>query len=136
MLKKGEVPRWHSDKEPTCQCRRCQRCGFDPWRRKWQPTPVFLLGKSHGQRSLAGYSPWDPKESDMTAAEHTHAEKCRKSHLVCYWFYREDLCVSQDLVLFFFLEFPLLPPKPKISLSVCVCKCLSSLQYKSVSTFL
>ena len=29
-----------------------------PWRRKWQPTPVFLPGKSHGQRSLAGYSPW------------------------------------------------------------------------------
>ena len=29
------------------------------WRRKWQPTPVFLFGESHGQRSLAGYSPWD-----------------------------------------------------------------------------
>jgi len=29
----------------------------DPWRRKWQPTPVFLPGKSHGQRSLVGYSP-------------------------------------------------------------------------------
>ena len=36
------------------------------WRRKWQPTPVFLPGKSHGQRSLAGYSPWGPKELDMT----------------------------------------------------------------------
>ena len=32
-----------------------------PWRRKWQPTPVFLPGESHGQRSLAGYSPWGPK---------------------------------------------------------------------------
>ena len=31
--------------------------GEDPWRRKWQPTPVFLPGESHGQRSLAGYSP-------------------------------------------------------------------------------
>ena len=30
-----------------------------PWRREWQPTPVFLPGESHGQRSLAGYSPWD-----------------------------------------------------------------------------
>ena len=46
--------------------------GFDPWvgkipwRRKWLPTPVFLLGKSHGQRSLVGYSPWGRKESDMT----------------------------------------------------------------------
>ena len=37
-----------------------------PWRRKWQPTPVFLLGKSHGQRSLAGYSPWGRKESGTT----------------------------------------------------------------------
>ena len=36
----------------------------DPWRRKWHPTPVFLPGKSHGQRSLAGYSPWGHKESD------------------------------------------------------------------------
>ena len=33
----------------------------DPWRREWQPTPVFLPGKSYGQRSLAGYSPWDHK---------------------------------------------------------------------------
>ena len=52
---------WLSDEESTCQCRRCQ---LDPWirkiswRRKWQPTPVLLLGKFHGQRSLAGYSPW------------------------------------------------------------------------------
>ena len=37
-----------------------------PWRRKWQPTPVFLPGEFHGQRSLAGYSPWGRKESDMT----------------------------------------------------------------------
>ena len=37
-----------------------------PWRRKWQPTPVFLPGKTHGQRSLAGYSPWGHKELDMT----------------------------------------------------------------------
>ena len=45
----------------------CRRWRFDPWigkiswRRKWQPTPVFLLGKSHGQRRLAGYSPWGCK---------------------------------------------------------------------------
>ena len=37
-----------------------------PWRRKWQSTPVLLPGKSHGQRSLAGYSPWGHKESDTT----------------------------------------------------------------------
>ena len=59
--------RWLSDKESTCQCR---RLGFNPWvgkipwRRKWQPTPVFLPGEFHGQRSLAGYSPCDHKELD------------------------------------------------------------------------
>ena len=53
-----------------------KRSGFSPWvrkipwRRKWQPTPVFLPGKSHGQRSLVGYSPWGHKELDTT--EHTH----------------------------------------------------------------
>ena len=55
-------------KEPTCQY---QRPGFDPWvgkipcRRAWQPTPVFLPGESHGQRSLADHSPWGHKELDM-----------------------------------------------------------------------
>ena len=39
---------------------------FMHWRRKWQSTPVFLPEESHGQRSLAGYSPWNPKEVNMT----------------------------------------------------------------------
>ena len=43
-----------------------------PWRRKWQPTPVFLPGKSHGLRSLLGYSPWGRKELDMTEQLHIH----------------------------------------------------------------
>ena len=53
-------------------CLQCGRTGFDPWvgkihwRRKWQFTPVFLPGKSHGQRSLDGCSPWGHKESDTT----------------------------------------------------------------------
>ena len=56
-----------SDKESACQCRRHKRLGFNPWvgkmpwERAWQPTPVFSPGESHGQRSLAGYSPWDYK---------------------------------------------------------------------------
>ena len=37
-----------------------------PWRKKWQPTPVFLPGKSHGERSMVGYSPWGHKESNTT----------------------------------------------------------------------
>ena len=40
--------------------------GKTPWRRKWQPAPVSLPGKSHGQWSLAGYSPWGHKVSDKT----------------------------------------------------------------------
>ena len=44
--------------------------GRFPWRRKWQPTPVFLPEKSHGQRSLVGYSPWGCQELDMTEQAH------------------------------------------------------------------
>ena len=48
--------------------------GKIPWRRKWQPTSVFLPGESHGQRSLAGYSPWGHKELDTTDwLTHTHS---------------------------------------------------------------
>ena len=66
--KKFKVPQWLSAKEPAFQHR---RLGFEPWvgkipwRGKWQPAPVFLLRQSQGQRSLAGYRPWSPKESDM-----------------------------------------------------------------------
>ena len=62
----------------TCQCRRHKRDRFNPWvkkitwSRKWQPAPVFLPGKFHGQRSLAGYSPWGCKELDMTMRTCTH----------------------------------------------------------------
>ena len=51
-------------KEPPCQCRRHRKCRFNPWvrkipwRRAWQPTPVFLAGGFHGQRNLMRYSPW------------------------------------------------------------------------------
>ena len=54
------------------QCTRHGRCGFDPWVRKtplsreWEPTPVFLPGKSHGLRSLVGCHPWGGKGSDTT----------------------------------------------------------------------
>ena len=69
-LKDG-FPRWLGGQESTCQCKRSQRHRFDPsvgkipWRRKWQPTPVFLSGKSHGHRILVGYSPWGHEELDM-----------------------------------------------------------------------
>ena len=66
------LPGGASGKESACQCRRHRSCGFNPWarkipwRRKCQPTLVFLPGESHGQRSLVGYSPWGHKESDTT----------------------------------------------------------------------
>ena len=56
-----------SGKEFTCQCRKRRRLGFNPWvrkipwNRKWYPTPVFLPGQLHGQRSLMGYSPCSQK---------------------------------------------------------------------------
>ena len=59
-------------KNPPATAGRRKRLGFDPWagkipwRRKWQPTPVYLPGEFHGQRSLAGYSPWCREESDTT----------------------------------------------------------------------
>ena len=75
-----------SGKESACQGRRCKGYGLDPWvgkitwRRKWQPTPVFFPGQSHGQRSLVGYGSWGHKESDTTehmcAHTHTHTHTC------------------------------------------------------------
>ena len=50
----------------------------NPWRRKWQPTSVYLPGEFHGQKSLAGYSSWGHKESDMTEQLiHTHVDANR-----------------------------------------------------------
>ena len=60
---------------------RCRRRGCNPWvgkipwRGTWQPTPVFLPGEPHGERSLVGRGPWGHTESDTTeATEHTHSE--------------------------------------------------------------
>ena len=67
-----------------CQCKRRKRCRFDPWvwkipwRRKCQPTPVFLLGESHGQKNLAGYSPWGHKELDTTERAQSRSKTFRE----------------------------------------------------------
>ena len=69
----------------ACVCLQCRRPGFDSWvrkiswRRKWQPTPVFLPGESHGQRSLVGCSLQGRKESDTTERLHFHF------HFLSYW---------------------------------------------------
>ena len=95
-LKKVGAPLvWLSGKEPSCQHR---RCGFNPWilkicwRRNRQLMLLFLPGKSHGHRSLAGCSPWGCKELDMT--KHPHMQK-RGWFLQCWvtvrfkWYIKE-----------------------------------------------
>ena len=73
------IPRCHSDKDSACSTGDIRDLGLIPgwgklhWRRAWQPTPVFLPGESHGQRSLAGYGPWGRKESDTTELLNTLA---------------------------------------------------------------
>ena len=78
-------------KEPTCQCRRCKRQGSIPgwgrawhgWQRKWQSSPVFLPGESHGQRSLAGYIPQHCTKSVRTeTTQHTHIKQISNKNLL------------------------------------------------------
>ena len=70
------------------------RLGFNPsvgkipWRREWQPTPVFLLGKSHGQRSLMGYRPWGCKELYMTG------HSIHNSHVKWYLYYNDAILIA------------------------------------------
>ena len=79
-----KLPRWLNGKEFACQCRRNRRHGFDcwvgqiSWRRKWQPTPASLARKSHGQRSLVGYSLGSHKDTDMIEQLSMHAQYCYK----------------------------------------------------------
>ena len=71
--------------------------GRSPWSRKRQRTAVFLLGKSRGQRSLAGYNPWGHKESDITEHLNTHIHSLLQSDI------RSTQCA---VLLTVFLEFP------------------------------
>ena len=70
LAKEYSSPGGASGEEPTYQCRRCKIHVFDswvgkmPWRRAWQPPPVFLPGKSHSSRNLVSYGPWGHSESD------------------------------------------------------------------------
>ena len=96
--------RWLSGKESHCHRRSCRRPGLHPWigkipwRRKWQPIPVFLPGESHGQRSLAGYSPRGRKESDMPELTHyccqlpSHSGQIRTSHHIHHRLTLSALC--------------------------------------------
>ena len=89
-ISSSRLPRF-SGKESDCQHR---SWGFSPWvgkipwRRKWQPTPVFFPGKSYGRRNLAGYSPWGrrvghrrpPQFSPLEGAVHSSLRKPKEGH--------------------------------------------------------
>ena len=102
-------------KEPICNARddlQCWRPGFDPWvgkmpwRRKWQHTPLFLPRKSHGQRSLVGYTLWCHKSDTAVITHHSST-------------YKLPLCsVLQRL------DLPWLSQTPDASLPLCLSSCL------------
>ena len=72
------------------------------WRRKWQPTPVFLPGESHGWRSLVGFSPWGHTESDTTEATWHYYNKWNNKYRNAYetlWAFMELVIVSHRLFL-------------------------------------
>ena len=99
ILRTG-LPWWPGGEESACQCKRCR---FDPWlrkspwRRKWQPTPVFLPGKSYGQRILESYSPWGCKRVGHNLATEQQQQALlpqnRRSPLFFIW----DYSVSPSL---------------------------------------
>ena len=81
LLHRLSFPWRHSCKEPASQCRRHRRGRFNswvgkiPWRRKWEPAPVFLPVKPYGQRGLVDYSPKGRKEPDMTKHAGVHGRQ-------------------------------------------------------------
>ena len=116
-----------SGKESSCQCR---RPGFDPcvgkipWRSKWQPTPVFLPGKSHGQRRLAGCGPWCCKRDTtqrlnkfmiVRAQSFTYLMKLSCDYFLVMLFAPATVCFS--------------PPGSRVESPVCLSLCLSNLSF-------
>ena len=97
-------------------CLQCGRPEFDswvgkvPWRRKWQSTPALLPGKSHGRRSLIGYSPWGRKESDTTERLH-----------FLHFPWRQEFLVSPETLFPSRVSAHFLPERPTFS-GVCLKK--------------
>jgi len=97
------VPRGASGEEPACQCGRRRRRRVwtlgqeDPWRRKWQPTPIFLPGEFKGQRRLAGYSSLGSQELNTTE----HVRTCFlgwDSSYMSAWNFTEGMFCSSCLL--------------------------------------
>ena len=101
LLQEG-LPRWCNGKESTCQWRRCRRLGCNlrvgkiPWTRKWQPTPVFLPGESHGQRSLEDYVESMGLQRVGHEWAHTRVYTHFREQAWCLeWFYTNDQSTQQ-----------------------------------------
>ena len=96
------LPWWLSGKESACQCRRHR---FDTWvrkiswRRKWQPTPVFSRGKSHGQRSLAGYHSWVCKRARHDLATKQQQQFPWFTSVTWFYFIKYPLYLSKKIKL-------------------------------------
>ena len=86
LIPKLGFPHCTSHKECACQCRRHRFnlwVGKIPWSRKRQPAPVFLSGESHGQKSLAGESPWVTKsQTQLSKHTHTHTHTHTWTHTI------------------------------------------------------
>ena len=96
-------------------------------RRKWQPTPVFLPGESHGQRSLAGYSQWGRKESDMTEQLSTAQQIIAAMRIKCFecaWYTSTTELLPCTACYIEELELGLKAPKSRLSrwyVGYCLC---------------
>ena len=95
-------------------CLQCGRPGFHPWvgkiswRKKRQPTPVFLPGKFHGWRSLVGYSPWGCKDSDTTKRLHFHFSLSDKQQIMLKGYVPNiapDILVFKQFILYLKFRF-------------------------------
>ena len=121
------LPGGASGKEPAYQRKRLEKHRFNPrdrktpWRRQWQPAPIFLPGESLVQRNLSGYSPWGRKESDTTEATqharthaHTHTHTANKNYSPETCRIVSDFTKLKKLALCkkAFLKNPTLPPTP------------------------
>ena len=99
------IPRGWVVKNSPASARRHKRhrfashIGKTPWRRKWQPAPVFVPGESYGRRNLAGCSPWGRKELDMTAqlsTQRTRPYLSRSTHTPRSSAGKESACNAGD----------------------------------------
>ena len=82
--------------------------GKIPWRRRWQPTPVFLPGKFHGQRSLVGHSPWGHKELDMTEVT-WHSRILLNTYSDAFYCILSSPEVVVETIYSYSLPFPIIP---------------------------